>query len=176
MERIDVVIVASSIINRIGEFMALLQDIMSQLQEMNILGEGQSWYDIGSVNPADIASNLQSYYGLSDQNLPAHLFQGISSDILRQGVGKTYSPQIEAGGKSLLSGLQQSMGGQSAKQAMGGFAGSSQGMQFQQGARDVYGKGASDILAKAGTQRMQGLQNVQDIINQWRETVAGIQY
>ena len=174
MERIDVVIVASSIINRIGEFMALLQDIMSQLQDMGM--NVDNWSDIANIGPSSIASSLQDYYGIEEENLPPHLFQGISSDILRQGVGKTYSPQIEAGGKSLLSGLQQSMGGQSAKQAMGGFAGSSQGMQFQQGARDVYGKGASDILAKAGTQRMEGMQNVQDIINQWRETVAGIKY
>ena len=154
--------------------MALLQDIMSQLQDMGM--NVDNWSDIANIGQSSIASSLQDYYGIEEENLPPHLFQGISSDILRQGLSKTYSPQMQAGGASLLTGLQESMGGKTARQAMGGFAGSGQGMQFQQGARDVYGKGMSDVLAKAGTQRMQGLQNVQDIINQWRETVAGIQY
>ena len=156
--------------------MAFLQDILSQLMDMGVAGEGQEWMDLANINPADIAGHLQTYYGMSEENLPPHLFQGISSDVLQAGLGKTYSPQIQAGGSSLLSNLQQTLGGQQGKQAMGGFAGSGQASRFQQGAKDVYGKGMSDVLTKVGSQRAQGLQSVQDIINQWKDTAMGIQY
>lgn len=156
--------------------MALLQDILSQLTDMNILEQGQGWGDIADVSPASIAGALQNYYGITSENLPPHLFQGISSDILQQGLQKTYSPQIEATGQTLLTNLQSTMGGQKGKQAIGGFAGSGQASRFQQGARDVYGKEMAGALSQVGQQRIQGLQSVQDIINQWRETAAGIQY
>jgi len=154
--------------------MALLEDIMSQLEDMGI--GAQSWMDIGNIRPTDISGALQNYYGISEQNLPPHLFQGISTDMLKQGVASTYSPQIQATGQSMLSKLQQAMGGQTAKQAHGGFAESSQAAQFQEGAKDVYGKGMTDVITKTGQQRTQGLQSVQDILNQWRETAAGIAY
>ena len=156
--------------------MALLQDILSQLTDMNILEQGQGWGDIADVSPASIAGALQNYYGITSENLPPHLFQGISSDILQQGLQKTYSPQKEATGQTLLTNLQSTMGGQKGKQAIGGFAGSGQASRFQQGARDVYGKEMAGALSQVGQQRIQGLQSVQDIINQWRETAAGIQY
>ena len=156
--------------------MALLQDILSQLTDMNILEQGQGWGDIADVSPASIAGALQNYYGITSENLPPHLFQGISSDILQQGLQKKYSPQIEATGQTLLTNLQSTMGGQKGKQAIGGFAGSGQASRFQQGARDVYGKEMAGALSQVGQQRIQGLQSVQDIINQWRETAAGIQY
>ena len=157
--------------------MALLQDILGQLGDMGFGTGGQLGYeDISTLTPENIAGNLRSYFNLGQADLPAHMFQGISSDLLQQGLGKTYSPQIQAGGSSLLSNLQQTLGGQQGKQAMGGFAGSGQASRFQQGAKDVYGKGMSDVLTKVGSQRAQGLQSVQDIINQWKDTAMGIQY
>ena len=165
--------------------MALLQDIIGELTDLGFgqwqTGEGgqQStlgYGDIANITPADIASNLQTYYGLESEMLPAHLFQGISQDILSQGLGKTYSPQIEAGGATLLSNLQQTLGGKQAIQAGGGFAGSGQQQRYLEGAKDVYGKGMTDVLAQTGQQRTAGLQSVQDVLNQWRETAAGIAY
>ena len=152
--------------------MALLQDILSQLSGMG-LGTG-GYSGISNIQPEDIASGLRSYFDLGSADLPAHLFQGISSDLLQQGVGKTYSPQIRAGGQSLLGGLTSTVGGQKGQQAYGGFAGSGQATQFGQQARDVYGKGMSDVLAQTGQQQMKGLTGIQDIMNQWRETAMRI--
>lgn len=165
--------------------MALLQDIIGELTDLGFgqwAGEGEQqqstlgYGDIANITPAQIASNLQSYYGLEEEMLPAHLFQGVSQDVLQQGLGKTYSPQIEAGGASLLTDLQQKLSGKEGRFALGGFSGSGQGQKYLQGAKDVYGKGMTDVLSKTSQQRTHGLQAVQDVLNQWRETAAGIAY
>ena len=153
--------------------MALLQDIMSQLSDMGITSS--SYMGLGDIQPEGISSALQNYFGLTDHDIPAHMFQGISSDLLSSGLAKTYSPQIGSHGQSMLGKLQQTVGGQQGRQAAGGFAGSGQQQQFAQSAKDVYGKGMSDVLAQTGQQRLSGLQNVQDIINQWRDTALRIQ-
>ena len=153
--------------------MPLLQDILQQVQQMGV-GSPQSYMGIGGISPGDISTGLQGYFGLTGQDIPAHMFQGISSDLLRSGIGSTYSPQIQAQGSSLLGNLQQTLGSQKGMQAAGGFAGSGQQQQFTQSAKDVYGKGMTDVLAQTGQQRLSGLQNVQDIINQWRETALKI--
>mgnify|MGYP003145676344 CR=1 FL=1 len=152
--------------------MALLQDILQQLQGMGF-GE-QSYMGIADIQPGQISQQLQGYFGLQEEDIPAHMFQGISSDLLRSGLGSTYSPQIQAKGSSLLGGLQETMGGKQATAAAGGFAGSGQQQQFSQSAKDVYGKGMTDVLAQTGQQRLGGLQNVQNIINQWRDTALRI--
>ena len=156
--------------------MAQLQDILTQLGGMGFTSGGQdpTYQGLSEFDQGQISSNLQSFFGLSQSQLPPHLFQGISSDLLQQGVGKTYSPQIQAGGQSLLGGLTSTVGGQKGQQAYGGFAGSGQATQFGQQARDVYGKGMSDVLAQTGQQQARGLTGVQDIINQWRETAMKI--
>ena len=154
--------------------MALLQDILGQLTEMGITSEGTAYSDLSDVSPSQISSGLQSYFDLGGEDLPAHMFQGISSDLLQAGLGKTYSPMVEASGSSLLSKLQGQMGGKEAKQAYGGFAGSGGQQQFATGAKDVYGKGMADVLSKTGEQRARGLQGIQDIVNQWRYSAMKI--
>ena len=152
--------------------MTILEDIMQQLTDMGITAP--SYMELGNLQPGTISTALQDYYGLSEQDIPAHMFQGFSSNILGAGLGKTYSPQIQATGQSMLGKLQESLGGQKATQAAGGFAGSGQQQRFTQSSRDVYGQSMADILSKTGQQRMQGLQSVQDIINDWRETALSI--
>ena len=150
--------------------MALIQDIIGQLQDFGF--DIQSFGDIGGITPGQISSQLQSFYGTSD--LPSHLFQGISSDLVRSGLAKTYSPQIEAKGSTLLSDLQKTFSSPQATKAYGSFADSGQQQDFAQSAKDVYGKGMTDVLGQASGQRLSGLQNVQDIINQWRQTALDI--
>ena len=153
--------------------MALLQDILQSLTDVGLsqgTGWGGDYMGISSLDPDDIASKLSTYFDIPEQDLPAHMFQGISSDVLRAGLGSTYSPQVAASGYSLLGKLQETMGGQKSNLAAGGFAGSGQQQRYTQLAKDVYGKGMSDVLATTGQQRLSGLQNVQDIINQWRDT------
>ena len=74
----------------------------------------------------------------------------------------------------MLGKLQETIGGGKGIQAAGGFAGSGQQQQYVQSAKDVYGKGMSDVLAQTGQQRLAGLQNVQNIMNQWRDTALRI--
>tara|TARA_Y100001938_G_C8094644_1_gene437288 strand:- start:3711 stop:4181 length:471 start_codon:yes stop_codon:yes gene_type:complete len=152
--------------------MALLQDILQQVQDMGF--GSQSYMNLANLSPEQISTTLRSYYGLGGEDLPAHLFQGISSDILTSGLASTYSPQIEASGASMLGKLQETIGGGKGIQAAGGFAGSGQQQQYVQSAKDVYGKGMSDVLAQTGQQRLAGLQNVQNIMNQWRDTALRI--
>ena len=152
--------------------MALMDDIISQLQEMG-LGV-QSYSDIGNITPSQIAGQLQSEYNIGAQDMPSSLFQGISEDVLRSGIAKTYSPQIEATSGNLLSQLQTQLGGKQAKQAYGGFAGSGQQRQFGESARDLYGKGMTEVLGTTGQSRIKGLTNVQDIINQWKDVALSL--
>ncbi len=58
--------------------------------------------------------------------------------------------------------------GQAGKQAFGGFDASGQQQQFAGEAKDVYGKGMTDILTATGQQRAQSLKGIQDMINQWQ--------
>ena len=154
--------------------MALLQDILDDLGGMGFTsgtgGWGGGYMDIANISPGSISGVLKNYFDLGESDLPGHMFQGISTDILKSGLSSTYAPQVQAGGQSLLGDLQKTMYGKEGKAAAGGFAGSSQQQKFMQGAKDVYGKGMSDVLAQTGQQQMHGLQNVQDIINQWRDT------
>ena len=166
--------------------MALLQDILGQLSDMGFGGFGQGtgeeyegqvpldYMSISQLTPGTISSTLSNYFGLQQGDIPAHMFQGISSDILQSGLGKTFSPQVEAHGSSLLSKLRERTGGEKGKRAFGGFSGSGQQQKFSAGAMDVYGKGMSDVLAQTQQQQAQGLQSVQDVINQWRDTAASI--
>lgn len=152
--------------------MALLQDIMSQLTDMGITSS--SYTGLGSIQPEGISTALQNYFNLTEQDIPAHMFQGLSSDMLSAGLAKTYSPQIGAHGQSMLGQLQETIGGGKGMQAAGGFAGSGQQQRFTESAKDVYGKGMADVIAQTSQQRLQGLQNVQNVINQWRDTALRI--
>ena len=151
-----------------------IQALLAQLQGMGVLGQSAGFQDLYNLTGEQIAGGLGSLYDA--QGLEAGMFSPFSKQLLSATKPGAYTGMIESQGASILDDLSTSLGGQAARQAAGGFAGGGGFKQQQSGARDVYGKGMSDVLAKAGTQRMQGLQNVQDIINQWRETVAGIQY
>tara|TARA_Y100001963_G_C6600682_1_gene362356 strand:+ start:234 stop:707 length:474 start_codon:yes stop_codon:yes gene_type:complete len=153
--------------------MALIDDIMEQLSGMGF-GEGIQYSDISQLSPEDISGTLRSFYGLEPEDVPAHMFQGISEDLLQQGLASTYSPQVQARGSSLAGQLASTIGGQKGQQAFGGFAGSGQAQKFGAQARDVYGKGMSEVLAQTGQQQMKGLTGIQDMINQWRDTAMRI--
>ncbi len=153
--------------------MALLQDILGQLSGMGF-GEDIQYSDISQLLPENISGTLRSFYGLEQEDLPAHMFQGISEDLLQQGLARTYSPQVQSRGASLSGDLASMLGGQKGQQAFGGFAGSGQAQKFGAQARDVYGKGMSEVLAQTGQQQMKGLTGIQDMINQWRDTAMRI--
>tara|TARA_R110000824_G_scaffold39794_6_gene119956 strand:- start:626 stop:1105 length:480 start_codon:yes stop_codon:yes gene_type:complete len=149
------------------------QSILDSLS--SIFGQGTSWGDMSGFTGGDISSQIASMYDLYDEEtgenmLDPSMFSTISPDMLRAASHKTYSPQIQAKGQSLLSGLYSGLGGQKARQAAGGFAGSSGFGKYQSGIKDVYGKEMTGAIAEAGQQRAQGLGNISDMISQWQET------
>ena len=152
--------------------MAMIQDILAQLQSMGISAD--SYGGISEITPQEIQSGLTGAFGVQAGDLPSSIFTSIGSDVLKGGMAGTYSPMIEATGSSLLGNLTQSMGGQEGRQAAGGFAGSAQQSRFQQQAKDVYGKGMTDVLGQSARQRTQSLQSVMDVINKWKESALKI--
>ena len=155
--------------------MAMIDDIMAQLQGMGMDIQG-GFGGIGQLGGGDISQALQSQYGLTASQLPSSMFQPISSELIKGGLGSTYSPQVEATGQSLLSKMLAAGGGQKGIQAAGGFAGSGQQQQYTGEIKDVYGKGMTDVLSQTGQQRAQSLKSVQDMINQWQQQASGIRY
>ena len=141
------------------------QSILDSLQNMGFgpMGFGQ----LSNLTPEQISSVFQQEYGLTDQDIPAAMFQGISPEMLQGASYSTYAPQIQAQGQSMLPGLYKSLGGQAAQQAAGGFAGTSAFGKQQAGARDVYGKSMTDILTNVRGQQSQGIGLISDLINQW---------
>mgnify|MGYP005822864097 CR=1 FL=1 len=149
------------------------QSILESLQ--SLFGNMQ-WGDISGITGQDISQQIASMYGIEQEDLPASMFQTISPEMLGAGAYKTYAPQLQAKGQSLLSGLYGGMGGQQARKAAGGFAGSSRYGQYTGGVKDVYGKEMAGAIGEVGQQRMQGLGNISDIISQWKETGQRIGY
>ena len=161
--------------------MNFLQNILQQLQNLGLgggnysPGGGQSnFMNIGNISPQQIQQALTSQYDLNTQDLLPSMFSSIGSGLLESSLGKSYRPQIEAKGQSLLSNLQGTLGGQVGKRAIGGFAGSGQGKKYNQQAKDIYGQGMTDVLATTGQQQMQGLEGIQGTINQWINTASDI--
>ena len=148
------------------------QSILDSLSE--IWGRPLEWEELAGLTPGNIASQYARYFDIEEKDLSPAMFPTITPEQIRATQYTTYRPQIEAKGGALLTDLQKQLSGKSGMQAFGGFAGSGQSQQFTEGAKDVYGQGMSGILATSGQQRAQGLQSVQDVINQWVETASDI--
>lgn len=147
------------------------QSILESLQ--SIFGE-MGWSQLTSLTPESIASGFAQHYGIDEQDLPPGMFQSISPEMLQAGSYKTYSPQLQAKGQSLLSGLYGGLGGKEATKAAGGFAGGSGFGRQQSGVKDVYGKEMAGAIGDVGQQYSQGLGLVSDLVNQWHEQAQRI--
>ena len=148
-----------------------LQDLA---QSMGLPGE--SFGQLGSYDSSTIASSLAGAYGIDPSLLPEGLFTGITPGMLQGTYGKTYSPIIQAKQPSLIENLSQSITGQKGRQAHGGFGRSGGWEQYQQGAKDVYGKGMTDIVTGIGASRGQAYQNIFDLMSGWQQTAQNIRY
>ena len=149
------------------------QSILDSLQ--SLFGNVQ-WGDLSGFSGQDIASQIAQTYGIEDEDLSPAMFATINPQMLAGGSYKTYAPQLQAKGQSLLSGLRSGLGGQKARKAAGGFAGSGGFGSYTGGVKDVYGKEMTGAITEVGQQRMQGLGNISDIINQWKQTGQRIAY
>tara|TARA_Y100001938_G_C8101026_1_gene441752 strand:- start:9014 stop:9487 length:474 start_codon:yes stop_codon:yes gene_type:complete len=151
------------------------QEILESLSDLfpNVIG-GDDWTSLANLSQGSIAEAFGSMYDLKEEDLQADMFQKISPQMLAASQWKTYAPQVEYEGQSLLKDLYQGLGGTQATKAAGGFAGSGGFQKQQSSVRDVYGKSMVGALTKARQQQGMGLKGVQDIINQWHQAAQRI--
>jgi len=153
-----------------------MQEILQLLNSMGLVTEGNwsgQWQDIPNISGADIGDTLEESYGFGSNYNPA-LFQGISRQQLQGLLPSTYSSFMTSSQQPLLASLLAKTSGQEATKAAGGFAGSGGFEKFKGQAKDVYGKGMTETLTNIGQQKAQQQASIMDLINQWRETAAGL--
>ena len=147
----------------------------SILDALSGIGFGSlGWDDLSDQSINQIESTLQSHYELDDDDLLPGMFQTINPEMLQAASYSTYAPQVQAKGQSMLSDLYKNLGGQSAVQAAGGFAGSGQFGKQQAGVKDVYGKSMTDTLTNVRGQQSQGIGAISDLISQWNQMAQRI--
>ena len=144
-----------------------LQQLLAQLQGMGLEGTG-----FGSTG-ADVGGALAGQYfnqNLEDSPLTSQMFQTINPELLKSASMGAYSPLFQQKQSSLIPQLMAQLGGQQARKAYGGFAGSGGAGMQQQQVKDVYGQGMQSTLTQAMGAKTQSLGTIQDIINQWQQT------
>ena len=145
-----------------------IQQLLAQLEGMGLGGTG-----FGSSGQ-DVATQLGEQYGLIDEQgtnmLTQQMFQGINPELMKSASIGAYSPLFQQKQSSMLPQLMAKLGGQQARKAHGGFAGTGGSQMAEQQVRDVYGKGMGDVLTQAMGAKTQSLGTIQDIINQWQQT------
>ena len=145
-----------------------IQQLLAQLEGMGLGGTG-----FGSSGQ-DVATQLGEQYGLIDEQgtnmLTQQMFQGINPELMKSASIGAYSPLFQQKQSSMLPQLMAKLGGQQARKAHGGFAGTGGAQMQQQQAKDVYGQGMGDVLSQAMGAKTQSLGTIQDIINQWQQT------
>ena len=159
--------------------MSMIEDILGTMQSWGLGSDAQGgldWGGLADITGGDVSSRMAEMYGIDQPDIPAHLFQGISADMLKSGLASTYSPIVEKTGQTLLGDLSKTLGGASAAKATGGFAGSGQQQRYTTQAKDLYGKGMSDVISDTAQSRLKGQQNVRDIIDSWSKTAQRIKY
>ena len=140
-----------------------IQQLLAQLAGMGLGEQG-----FGATGQ-DIATSLGGQYDIAD-SLTQEMFQGINPELLKSASMGAYSPLFQQKQSSMIPQLMQQLGGQKARKAYGGFAGTGGAGMQQQQARDVYGQGMGDVLTQAMSGKTQSLGTIQDIINQWQQT------
>ena len=150
------------------------QSILDSLQSAGF--QNMAFSQLNQLTPEQIASTFAQQYNLDQEDLPSTMFQPIKQNLLQATNWGTYSPAVEAEGQTKLQGLYKGLGGTGATQAAGGFAGSGGFGKYQGGIKDVYGREMTGSITEVGQQRMQGLGNISDIINQWKQTGQRIAY
>ena len=119
----------------------------------------------------DVATQLgQQYLPNNPEMLTQQMFQGINPELIKSASMGAYSPLFQQKQSSLIPQLMAQLGGQQARKAYGGFAGSGGAQIQQQQAKDVYGQGMGNVLSQAMGAKTQSLGTIQDIINQWQAT------
>ena len=147
-----------------------IQQLLAQLADMGFESDVLSG-GLSGLTGSQIETGVGSAYSDSVQDmLNASKFQTINPELLKSASIGAYSPMFQQKQSSLIPQLMAQLGGQQAKKAYGGFAGSGGAQMQQQQAKDVYGQGMQNTLTQAIGGKTQSLQTIQDIINQWPQT------
>ena len=147
-----------------------IQQLLAQLADMGFESDVLSG-GLSGLTGSQIETGVGSAYSDSVQDmLNASMFQTINPELLKSASIGAYSPMFQQKQSSLIPQLMAQLGGQQAKKAYGGFAGSGGAQMQQQQAKDVYGQGMQNTLTQAIGGKTQSLQTIQDIINQWQQT------
>jgi len=145
-----------------------IQTLIQQLQGMGLLGKSANFGDLSDITPGQISGGLGSLYGVG--GLESGMFSPFSKQLLNLAKPGAYTPMIESEGASILDELSSLLSGGAATKAAGGFAGGSGFKQFQSGAKDVYGQKMVGVLGQAGEQRGKAMENIGNIISDWKKT------
>jgi len=145
-----------------------IQALLAQLQGMGLLGESAQFEDLYNLTSEQISGGLGSLYGVG--GLESGMFSPFSKQLLNLAKPGAYTPMIESEGASILDELSSLLSGGAATKAAGGFAGGSGFKQFQSGAKDVYGQKMVGVLGQAGEQRGKAMENIGNIISDWKKT------
>tara|TARA_R100000458_G_C8190111_1_gene184097 strand:+ start:359 stop:835 length:477 start_codon:yes stop_codon:yes gene_type:complete len=123
------------------------------------------------TNTLNVQSALSQMFG---KQIPTGMVTGLDQSMLKGTQFGTYRPMLESKRDTLLSELTRTLGGKQTGQMYGGFSGSSASGIAEQRAKDVYGKGAVDVLGEISTAQTAQRRNIQDILQTWRTTAQTI--
>ena len=155
-----------------------IEDILAQLQDYGMeLPGGGTYGDISGINQESIMQAMHNIWfpdtEYEDTLLRPEMFSTISPQMVESTYGKTYSPMVQSKVQgTLLSDLMATTRGQKATKAAGGFSGSGQFGQYERGARDVYGRGAGDVLATRQQGISSGVGGIQDLMADWGQQAS----
>ena len=121
-----------------------------------------------SPSAGHISGTLRNLYGIGAR-MPSEMFTRISNPMMKGMQWSTYQPQIQQQQQSMLKGLLEAYGGQSARQASGGMAASGQQRRYETSVKDVFGKGMTSSLGDVQRKRGEAYGNVQDLIANWMQ-------
>ena len=129
-----------------------IQQLLAQLADMGFESDVLSG-GLSGLTGSQIETGVGSAYSDSVQDmLNASMFQTINPELLKSASIGAYSPMFQQKQSSLIPQLMAQLGGQQAKKAYGGFAGSAQQKRFTRGAKDEYGKSMQDVLSDVNYQ------------------------
>ena len=100
----------------------------------------------------------------------------LTPQMMQSATKQSYQPLIESQSKNLLSKLTTDLGSKNMVQAAGGFSGTSNIAQYEGQVKDVFGKGAYDILKNVAGLAQTGRKGVQDVVSSWRNIIQTIKY
>ena len=130
---------------------------------------------LGITDPYNTESIAASIGAATGQDLPTAMVASLTPQMMKGAERETYQPIVEQRSQTLLQDLVNTMNKQGV-QSVGGFAGSSAFQNIQQGARDVFGKGATDVLSEVGKMQAGAKGNIQNIVQSWRDTIKSVKY